>query len=82
MRAPACRCKESHSARAAPQPCWRGGADLYVSSIQHVVYQAADLNALHTTAMNKGNEAGIYLQYIVDFYDKLPDQVVFSHGNA
>ena len=55
-------------------------ADLYLSSIPHVVYQAADLNAQHTTAMNKGNEATIYLQYIIDNYDNLPHQVIFSHG--
>ena len=45
------------------------------------MYQAADLNALHTTAVNKGNEATIYLQYIIDHYDELPQQVIFSHGN-
>ena len=55
-------------------------ADVYLGKIPHVVYQAADPNAQFTTSFNKGNEAAMYLQYILDHYDKLPDIVLFTHG--
>eukprot|EP01036_Dinobryon_divergens_P030843 gene30843-40148_t len=29
---------------------------------------------------NQGNEAGVYLRYIVDHYDKFPDIAVFVHA--
>jgi hypothetical protein len=35
---------------------------------------------LHT-ARNKGNEASVYLTYIIDNYDHLADVIVFIHGH-
>lgn len=54
--------------------------DVYLSHIPHVVYQIADVHAVHTTLLNKGNEAAVYLEYILDRYDSLPEVVLFSHG--
>jgi len=31
--------------------------------------------------INKGNEAQIYLKYIVDYYNKLPNKILFLHGH-
>jgi len=59
--------------------------DLYLSHIPHVVYQVDDpentVGAQHATLANKGNEAMGYLQFIIDYYDKLPASIVFLHGH-
>lgn len=54
--------------------------DVYLGRIPHIVYQIIDANAVHTTKVNKGNEAMPYLEYIIEHYDQLPDISVFSHG--
>lgn len=59
--------------------------DVYLSDIPHIVYQVDDpantKGALHRTVKNKGNEAMAYLQFIVDYYDRLPASIVFLHGH-
>lgn len=59
--------------------------DTYLSDIPHVVYQVDDpqntVGAQHATLVNKGNEAMGYLQFIIDYYDRLPDSIVFVHGH-
>ena len=59
--------------------------DTYLSHIPHVVYQVDDpektVGAQHATLKNKGNEAMGYLQFIVDYYDRLPSSIVFLHGH-
>lgn len=35
-----------------------------------------------TVPINKGNEAMVYLTYIIDHYDRLPDVVFFRHGHS
>lgn len=59
--------------------------DVYLSDIPHIVYQVDDLaftmGAQHRTVMNKGNEAMAYLQFIIDYYDRLPASIVFLHGH-
>ena len=59
--------------------------DIYLSHIPHVVYQVDDpentIGAQHATLANKGNEAMAYLQFIVDYYDRLPPVMVFLHGH-
>jgi hypothetical protein len=59
--------------------------DTYLSDIPHVVYQVDDpektVGAQHATLANKGNEAMGYLQFIIDYYDKLPSSIVFLHGH-
>jgi Protein of unknown function (DUF3431) len=59
--------------------------DVYLSEIPHIIYEEERLDdspaALYTTIANKGNEAMAYLQFIIDFYDRLPQNVLFIHGN-
>ena len=59
--------------------------DIYLSHIPHVVYQVDDpentVGAQHATLANKGNEAMAYLQFIVDYYDRLPPVMIFLHGH-
>ncbi|KAF2089014.1 hypothetical protein K490DRAFT_18729, partial [Saccharata proteae CBS 121410] len=44
------------------------------------VYTVDDVFAKLTVPMNKGHEAMVYLTYIIDHYDKLPDTVLFFHA--
>ncbi|KAF5857368.1 hypothetical protein ETB97_005902 [Aspergillus alliaceus] len=47
----------------------------------HAIYAVDDPEApLHVTK-NKGNEANVYLQYIIDNYDDLPSTIVFLHSH-
>ena len=59
-------------------------SDVYLSDVPHVVYQVADPDdthgAQHATLVNKGNEAMGYLQFIIDYYDRLPISIAFIHG--
>ena len=59
--------------------------DIYLSEVPHVVYQIGDpgasLGAQHATLANKGNEAMAYLQFILDYWERLPASVVFLHGH-
>ncbi|KAJ5368550.1 uncharacterized protein N7496_008310 [Penicillium cataractarum] len=45
-----------------------------------IVYVADDQNATHPVPMNKGNEAMVYLTYLIDHYNFLPDLMVFMHA--
>ena len=59
--------------------------DIYLSDIPHVVYQVDDWDktegAEHRTLVNKGNEAMAYLQFILDYWGRLPASMVFLHGH-
>jgi hypothetical protein len=44
-------------------------------------YVVDDLQALLHTPKNKGREATVYLTYIIENYDKLPDIVLFMHAH-
>ena len=59
--------------------------DVYLSDIPHVVYQVDDpedtIGAQHITLANKGNEAMCYIQFIIDYYERLPASIVFLHGH-
>ncbi|CAI7642889.1 unnamed protein product [Penicillium bialowiezense] len=48
---------------------------------QHAVYTVDDPQARLTVEQNKGKESNIYLQYILDNYDKLPEYMVFLHAH-
>lgn len=48
---------------------------------QKVVYIADDRSAPHHPIKNKGHEVMIYLSYIIDYYDKLPDISIFVHSD-
>jgi hypothetical protein len=47
--------------------------------VPYVIYSAAEgiPNARHVR--NKGMDASMYLSYIIDNYDKLPDKILFLH---
>ncbi|GAQ08809.1 hypothetical protein ALT_6130 [Aspergillus lentulus] len=44
------------------------------------VYVVDDKNAELTVAQNKGRESMVYLTYIIDNYDRLPDVMLFIHS--
>eukprot|EP00884_Botryococcus_braunii_P007369 jgi/Botrbrau1/16633/Bobra.0068s0052.1 len=63
---------------------------LYQGALENIpkkVYHALDSpfglfsTGHHRPAMNRGNEAGSYLQFIIDHYDRLPRTMVFIHGH-
>ncbi|EED11420.1 conserved hypothetical protein [Talaromyces stipitatus ATCC 10500] len=45
------------------------------------IYMVEDPTAEHHPPMNKGREAMVYLSYIIDNYDRLPDIVAFIHSH-
>lgn len=46
-----------------------------------LVYTTDSATASHRVPVNKGNEAMVYLTYIIDHYDSLPDVVFFHHDH-
>jgi hypothetical protein len=46
-----------------------------------VVYEVDKPNPEHKIPKNKGREAMVYLSYIIDHYDDLPDTVMFMHAH-
>ncbi|KAJ4303740.1 hypothetical protein N0V90_002641 [Kalmusia sp. IMI 367209] len=46
-----------------------------------VVYEVDNPNAQYKIPKNKGREAMVYLSYMIDHYDDLPDTVVFMHAH-
>ncbi|KAK2742749.1 hypothetical protein FQN55_007690 [Onygenales sp. PD_40] len=52
----------------------------YLADWHANIYVVDDPRAELTVPMNKGREAMVYLTYIIDNYDKLPDIMVFIHG--
>ena len=49
--------------------------------VPFVVYNAKDSAATHFTPVHNGNEAAAYLQFIVDYYDCLPEYMAFIHAH-
>ena len=49
--------------------------------IPFVVYNTQDSSTSHHTPVHNGNEAAAYLQFVVDYYDCLPDHMVFIHAH-
>jgi hypothetical protein len=45
------------------------------------LYQKLYPNESNYIAVNRGTEAGVYLRYIVDHYDDLPDLMIFVHAH-
>lgn len=45
------------------------------------IYHVDDPEAALIVATNKGREAMVYLSYIIDNYDHLPDHALFTHAN-
>ncbi|KAF2477900.1 uncharacterized protein BDR25DRAFT_275425 [Lindgomyces ingoldianus] len=52
-----------------------------IPEIQLVVYEVDKPNAVNKVPKNKGREAMVYLTYIIDHYDDLPDTVLFMHAH-
>ncbi|KAE8383780.1 hypothetical protein BDV26DRAFT_277024 [Aspergillus bertholletiae] len=48
---------------------------------QSAIYAVDDPEAPLRVAKNKGKEANVYLQYIIDNYDDLPSTIVFLHSH-
>ncbi|TGJ84668.1 hypothetical protein E0Z10_g4102 [Xylaria hypoxylon] len=53
----------------------------YLPSWQKNIYVADDPGASLTVPMNKGREAMVYLTYMIDRYDSLPETVLFVHAS-
>lgn len=53
---------------------------LRIQNLTTIAYIADDQKAEYHPPENKGNEAMIYLTYLYEFYDKLPDISIFTHG--
>ena len=52
-----------------------------VGNLPFVVYNTKDSSASHHTLVHSGNEAAAYLQFIVDYYDCLPERMAFIHAH-
>ncbi|KAF2848214.1 hypothetical protein T440DRAFT_481058 [Plenodomus tracheiphilus IPT5] len=46
-----------------------------------VIYEVDNPNAENKVPKNKGREAMVYLTYIIDHYDDLPDTTIFMHAH-
>ncbi|KAF2029245.1 hypothetical protein EK21DRAFT_101313 [Setomelanomma holmii] len=53
----------------------------YFPQFEKNIYRVDDHDAPLTVPMNKGRESMVYLTYIIDHYDNLPDNVLFIHPN-
>lgn len=49
--------------------------------LETAIYVADDPSAALHPPRNKGHEVMIYLSYIIDHYDRLPDMVLFMHAH-
>ncbi|KAL9108655.1 MAG: hypothetical protein Q9227_006601 [Pyrenula ochraceoflavens] len=53
--------------------------DRGLPDLDKTLYVVDDRNATNQIPRNKGREAMVYLTYIIDHYDSLPDTVLFFH---
>ncbi|KAB8349778.1 hypothetical protein FH972_023792 [Carpinus fangiana] len=53
----------------------------HIPDIQKAIYVADDPEAPLHPPQNKGHEVMIYLSYIIDNYDALPDVMIFMHAH-
>ncbi|ORY19796.1 hypothetical protein BCR34DRAFT_620794 [Clohesyomyces aquaticus] len=49
--------------------------------LQTAIYEVDNPSADYLVPKNKGHEAMVYLTYIIDHYDQLPDTVIFIHSH-
>ena len=52
-----------------------------IAEAELVVYEVDNENAENKVPKNKGREAMVYLTYMIDHYDALPDTAVFMHAH-
>ncbi|EEP79599.1 predicted protein [Uncinocarpus reesii 1704] len=69
------QCYESN----ADDTAWAEALTREDPNLTGAIYVVDDPNAQFTVPRNKGNEAMVYLTYIIDHYDKLPDVSIFMH---
>jgi len=50
-------------------------------NINVMIYDKENKNNPLNVPVNKGNEASVYLKYIIDYYDELPDFTFFMHDD-
>lgn len=63
-------------------PEWVTNQTLHKEYKYHVFsYQKLNESEPNFISTNQGTESGVYLRFIVDHYDSLPDIVLFIHGN-
>ncbi|KAF2095613.1 hypothetical protein NA57DRAFT_79331 [Rhizodiscina lignyota] len=55
--------------------------DQELPTLDKITYVADDRTAPYHPPKNKGNEVMIYLTYIIDHYDALPDITIFLHAH-
>lgn len=49
-------------------------------TVPFVVYNTQDNTTSHYAHVRIGNDAAVYLQFIVDYYDCLPEHMAFIHA--
>jgi len=49
--------------------------------LPHIVYTRDNPNNKYNVVPNFGNEAAVYLKFIIDHYDRLPNNTAFVHGH-
>lgn len=49
--------------------------------INIIIYDKENPNNHHNIPVNKGNEASVYLKYIIDYYENLPEFTYFIHDD-
>ncbi|KAL9088541.1 MAG: hypothetical protein Q9159_003031 [Coniocarpon cinnabarinum] len=54
--------------------------DEHLSEWERYIYVVNDPKANLTVAKNKGRESNVYLTYLIDNYDNLPDYMLFLHA--
>jgi hypothetical protein len=60
---------------------WVEKFKLRYSNIDVKIYDKENPNNPYNVPINKGNEASVYLKYILDNYDNLPDKIFFIHDD-
>lgn len=58
---------------------WTEKFKQFVPDANIMVYDKETPENPYNVPVNKGNEASVYLKYIVDYYDSLPDLTFFCH---
>ncbi|KAF2798288.1 hypothetical protein K505DRAFT_233696 [Melanomma pulvis-pyrius CBS 109.77] len=64
------------ASQQSEDPTW---LDKYFPHWEKNIYKVDDKTAKLTVPKNKGRESMVYLTFIIDNYDKLPDNILFIH---
>eukprot|EP00823_Brevimastigomonas_motovehiculus_P008601 TRINITY_DN7904_c0_g1_i1.p1 TRINITY_DN7904_c0_g1~~TRINITY_DN7904_c0_g1_i1.p1 ORF type:complete len:336 (+),score=35.63 TRINITY_DN7904_c0_g1_i1:110-1117(+) len=55
--------------------------DLSLGDFPHVIYKQGDPFSVFHADQNRGNEASVYLHFIINHYEALPRCIAFFHGH-